>query len=129
MSKLYEMNRLAYGATAGDPFLAGLISRGAKIVGGLIKAAGPAAAAAGKAAGKAAATPAGKAAMSAGLFYLGGRLFRAGKGGKPVPVDGGGGYGRRRRGITALELRGYRKVANLIHREGMVSRRARGRHH
>jgi len=35
---------------------------------------------------------------------------------------------RRRRGITATELRGYRKVANLIHKEGMVSKRARGRH-
>lgn len=34
---------------------------------------------------------------------------------------------RRAKGITAVELRGYRKVANLIHKEGMVSRRARGR--
>lgn len=34
---------------------------------------------------------------------------------------------RRSRGITARELRGYRKVANLLHREGMVSRRGRGR--
>lgn len=41
-----------------------------------------------------------------------------------------GGFGparKRRKGITAVELRGYRKVANLIHKEGMVSRRARGR--
>jgi hypothetical protein len=50
-------------------------------------------------------------------------------------LGGGGGGGasggwttRRRRGITATELRGYRKVANLIHKEGMVSKRARGRH-
>lgn len=41
---------------------------------------------------------------------------------------GGGGTGRRRRrGITARELSGYRKVANLLHKEGMVSRRSRGR--
>lgn len=39
----------------------------------------------------------------------------------------GGGARRRSRGITARELRGYRKVANLLHREGMVSRRGRGR--
>lgn len=45
-------------------------------------------------------------------------------------AKGGGGTGvvRRGRGITARELRGYRKVANLIHKEGMVSKRARGRH-
>lgn len=46
-------------------------------------------------------------------------------------VEGVGGGGaprrRRRRGITARELSGYRKVANLLHKEGMVSRRARGR--
>lgn len=40
---------------------------------------------------------------------------------------GGWGPRRRARGITARELRGYRKVANLLHKEGMVSRRARGR--
>lgn len=39
----------------------------------------------------------------------------------------GGGTRRRSRGITARELRGYRKVSNLLHKEGMVSRRARGR--
>lgn len=49
-------------------------------------------------------------------------------GGK-APGGGGGGTGvrRRSRGITARELRGYRKVANLLHKEGMVSRRGRGR--
>lgn len=44
---------------------------------------------------------------------------------------GGGGTGtgkrRRSRGITARELRGFRKVSRLLHSEGMVSRRARGR--
>jgi hypothetical protein len=40
---------------------------------------------------------------------------------------GGGGGTRRRKGITHGELRGYRKVANLIHKEGMVSKRTRGR--
>lgn len=42
---------------------------------------------------------------------------------------GGASTGRRRRsrGITARELRGFRKVSRLLHNEGMVSRRARGR--
>ena len=40
---------------------------------------------------------------------------------------GGGRTVRRGKGITHNELRGYRKVANLIHKEGMVSKRARGR--
>ena len=43
-------------------------------------------------------------------------------------VSGSFGVRRRSRGITARELRGYRKVARLLHKEGMVSKRARGRH-
>jgi len=56
-----------------------------------------------------------------------------------IAASGGGGGGasggwsggtRRGKGITARELRGYRKVSNLLHKEGMVSRRAhRGRSH
>jgi len=39
---------------------------------------------------------------------------------------GGGGYGRRRaKGISGKELSGYRKVARLLHKEGMVSKKAR----
>lgn len=43
------------------------------------------------------------------------------------PLLKGGGGSRKGRGITARELRGYRKVANLLHKEGMVSKKARGR--
>lgn len=54
-----------------------------------------------------------------------------GGGSEGAGASGGWTGGRRRsRGITARELRGYRKVANLLHKEGMVSRRAhRGRSH
>jgi hypothetical protein len=37
-------------------------------------------------------------------------------------TGGGGGY-RRGKGITARELRGFRKVSRLLHREGMVPKR------
>jgi len=42
---------------------------------------------------------------------------------------GGGSFGvkRRAKGITGRELRGFRKVANLLHKEGMVSKKSRGR--
>jgi hypothetical protein len=42
---------------------------------------------------------------------------------------GGGSFGvkRRAKGITGKELRGFRKVANLLHKEGMVSKKSRGR--
>lgn len=39
----------------------------------------------------------------------------------------GGGFGKRSKGISGKELSGYRKVARLLHKEGMVSKRARGR--
>lgn len=40
---------------------------------------------------------------------------------------GGGGTTRRAKGITGRELRGFRKVARLLHKEGMVSKKSRGR--
>lgn len=47
---------------------------------------------------------------------------------KQLIKNGGGGGGTRRgKGISKTELRGYRKVANLLHKEGMVSKKARGR--
>lgn len=45
----------------------------------------------------------------------------------PLLKGSSGGGTRKGRGITARELRGYRKVSNLLHKEGMVSKRARGR--
>lgn len=42
---------------------------------------------------------------------------------------GGGSFGvkRRSKGISGRELRGFRKVAKLLHKEGMVSKKSRGR--
>lgn len=124
MSKLYQMQRMKYGAAAGDPFLSGLLTGAVKVIGGLFKKKSVVKVA--QAAGKAITSPAGKAIGTAaltGAAYAGAESLLSGGG------RGASGYfgRRRRRGITALELRGYRKVANLIHKEGMVSRRSRGR--
>jgi septal ring-binding cell division protein DamX len=42
---------------------------------------------------------------------------------------GGGSFGvkRRSKGISGRELKGFRKVAKLLHKEGMVSKKSRGR--
>lgn len=40
-------------------------------------------------------------------------------------TGGGGGGFRRGKGITAKELKGFRKVSNLLHKEGMVPKRTR----
>jgi hypothetical protein len=72
----------------------------------------------------AAKTPVGQAALYTGAGAAASALLGGRGGGGASGVYG---FRRRARGITATELRGYRKVANLIHREGMVSRRARGR--
>lgn len=62
-----------------------------------------------------------------GLAVAGAEMLM-GSGGSSSGASGGWTGGRRRgKGITARELRGYRKVARLLHQEGMVSRRARGR--
>ncbi len=47
-------------------------------------------------------------------------------GAKRLMNGGGGGGGvRRGKGISARELRGFRKVSRLLHREGMVPKRTR----
>lgn len=71
------------------------------------------------------ASPVGKAALTAAGAGAAGALLAGAGSGRGAT---GSWSGRRRgRGITARELRGYRKVARLLHNEGMVSRRARGR--
>lgn len=123
MSKMYQLNRMTYGAAAGDPWLGGAI----KLIGGLFSKGKKVVAPAVAAATKAIKTPVGRqiaGGVAAGAGWAAGeKLLRGGGGG----ASGGWGPPRRARGITARELRGYRKVANLLHREGMVSRRARGR--
>lgn len=44
---------------------------------------------------------------------------------KKLTNGGGGGGIRRGKGISARELRGFRKVSRLLHREGMVPKRTR----
>lgn len=123
MSKLALIRAYQYSPQAGGLF--SFLAPVAKFVGkglGIIK---PAAAKAAQAAVTAAKSPVGQAALYAGAGAAASALMSGGRGSSGAS---GGYYMRRRsRGITATELRGYRKVANLIHREGMVSRRARGR--
>lgn len=117
MSKMYQLNRMTYGAAAGDPWIGSLI-KGAI---GLFKKKAPAVLAKGAAIVK---TPVGRqiaGGVAAGAGWAAGeKILGGGRG-----AGGGWGAPRRAKGITARELRGYRKVANLLHREGMVSRRAR----
>jgi hypothetical protein len=122
MSKMYSLNRMRYGANAGDPFFSGLIGAGAKLLGGLFKKKVP------QAIAKVVTSPVGRtvaAGAASGAAWAAGEKLLGGGGGRGA--SGGWGAPRRAKGITARELRGYRKVANLLHREGMVSRRARGR--
>lgn len=125
MSKLYMMNRMRYSPAAGDFFSSIL-----KIGKGIVKGIGSAFSS-GKAKEVMVQTvlpAAKKAAPYVAPALAGYAVGELTGGGSSSGASGGWGYRRRRRGITATELRGYRKVANLIHKEGMVSKRARGRH-
>jgi len=117
MSKLYAMNRMRYAPAAGG-LLSGIVKFGSKLL-GIGKKAAPVVA-------KTLKNPMVQTAAIIGAGEAAGALLEGGGGGSGA--SGGWSCRRRRRGITATELRGYRKVANLIHKEGMVSKRARGRH-
>lgn len=118
MSKLYMINRMSNAPAAGG-LLSGVLNFGKKLLG----------------IGKKASTvlaptlknPLVQTGLMIGAGEAAGALMSPGSGSGSGGASGGW-TGRRRRGITATELRGYRKVANLIHKEGMVSKRARGRH-
>lgn len=116
MSKLYAINRMRYAPAAGG-LLSGIVKFGSKLL-GIGKKATPIVL-------KTMKNPMVQTAAIIGAGEAAGALL--GGGGGSHGASGGWGT-RRRRGITATELRGYRKVANLIHKEGMVSKRARGRH-
>lgn len=116
MSKLYLINRMS-GAPAAGGLLSGIVNIGKSIL-GIGKKAAPVIASTLK-------NPAVQTGLMVGAGTAASALLSGGGGGSGAS---GGWSGRRRRGITATELRGYRKVANLIHKEGMVSKRARGRH-
>lgn len=95
-------------------FVPKLISGGAKLLG------------IGK---KVAATPVGKqigGALATGAGFAAASKMLGGGGG----ASGSFGPRRKGRGITATELRGFNKVAGLLHRVGMVPRKTRGiKHH
>lgn len=123
MSKLAMIRQYSYSPAAGGLFST-LIGGVGKFVGkglGIIK---PAATKAAQVAVAASKTPVGQAALLAGGAAAASALMKGGGGG----ASGSFGSRRRGRGITARELRGYHKVARLLHKEGMVSRHARGRH-
>lgn len=125
MSKLAVIRQYRYSPAAG-----GLFSAIAKVGGGILKTVGgwlaPAASKAAQVATKVAKTPVGQAAILTAGSVAAQQLMSGGGGSSGA--SGSFGTRRRGRGITARELRGYRKVARLLHKEGMVSKRARGRH-
>jgi len=115
MSKLAKIRMYQY---YGDPGFIDIIKKGASLVKGIVSKGGKGV--------KNLVGQAGKLVGSTDVQNIMGQLGLV-----PGVNGGGGGVGtgrrRRSRGITARELRGYRKVANLLHREGMVSRKSRGR--
>lgn len=121
MSKLYQLNRMRYSAAAGGLFT-GLVSAAGKFVGKILQSkATRAAIAAGK---KVMANPLAQTAAVVGGAELAGALLNPGAK-KNGGGAGGGWTGRRRKGITATELRGFRKVAKLLHKEGMTIKKHR----
>lgn len=121
MSKLAMVRQYRYSPAAGGLF--SFLAPVAKFIGkglGVIK---PAVTKAAQVAATAAKSPVGQAALYAGAGAATSALLSGGGSG----ASGGWAPRRRSKGITARELRGYRKVARLLHQEGMVSRRARGR--
>lgn len=122
------MSKLAYlKATRGQagalPILgaiASFIPKAVKVVGGalgLVKKASPAAKAI------VGGVASGAAASAAAAALMGGGKRSGG-------ASGSFGAPHKHRGITATELRGFNKVAGLLHRVGMVPRKTRGiKHH
>jgi hypothetical protein len=117
MSKLYQLNRMRYSPAAGDIFST-LIGGAGKLIGGLFKSKATKSAIA--IAKKVAVNPLAQTALAAGGGALAGELL-AGGGGR----GSSGGWRVRRKGITATELRGFRKVAKLLHNEGMTIKKHR----
>lgn len=120
MSKLAMVRQYQYSPAAGGLF--SFLAPVAKIIGKGIGLLGKSKAA--QVAVKAVKSPVGQAALYAGAGAATSQLLQGPGGGASGSWSG---VRRRSKGITARELRGYRKVARLLHQEGMVSRRARGR--
>lgn len=64
-----------------------------------------------------------KVAAGGAGYAAAAKLMQGGGGGG---ASGSFGFRRKSRGITATELRGFNKVAGLLHRVGMVPRKTRG---
>jgi hypothetical protein len=122
VSKLALIRQYQYSPMAGG-LVGKILKGGAKFFGSLFKKKGVQAAI--QTGAKIAKNPAVQTGLAVAAAEGASALLSGGGGGGGA--TGGWGYRRRARGITARELRGYRKVANLLHKEGMVSRRARGR--
>jgi hypothetical protein len=123
MSKLFMMNRMRYSPAAGDIW--GTL---AKVGGNIVKGAvnlftSKGAKAAAAAAKNALKNPVVTGALAAGAGGLAGALLTPTGGGAPGGASGH--WHRRRKGITGAELRGFHKVARLLHKEGMVVKHAR----
>jgi hypothetical protein len=104
-------------AAAGGPLLAGLIGGAGKLLGKIFQSkATRVAIAAGK---KALSNPLVQTGLIVGGGEIAGQLMSGGGRGGRYGASGGW-TGRRRKGITATELRGFRKVASLLHKEGMT---------
>jgi len=124
-------------SNAGDPFLGALV-RGAfaigkgivkifrkpKAVGALVRQAPAAIARRIPAGAGRLARGAAVAAGAGAAFEVGARVVGVDDAGQPIFARR-----RRRRGITATELRGFKKVTSLLHRVGMTPRGLRGRVH
>src|SRR5512136_3378097 len=107
MSKLYLLNRMSYAPAAGGIF-SSIIKFGGKLL-GIGKKAAPVITQTLK-------NPVVQTGLAIGAGEIAGNLLAGSGGGGGGRGAVGGWTGRRRRGITATELRGYRKVANLIHK-------------
>lgn len=131
MSKLATLRQYRYSPMAGGPFsfigkaLKGVVGFVKGGIGALTKSKTAQVIAQNLPAAKDVAKYVGPLAAGAALGAL-----TSGGGGGGGASGGWSGSRRRGKGITARELRGFRKVSNLLHREGMVARRAhKGRSH
>jgi len=122
MSKLYQMNRMRNSAAAGG-ILTSLVGGAGKFVAKLFQSKGTKLAlAAGK---KALANPVVQTGLMIGASELATSALMGRDAGGGVRGASGGWSGRRRKGISATELRGFRKVAKLLHNEGMTIKKKR----
>jgi len=111
---------MRYAPAAGGGLLSGIVKIGSGLVKGVTSLFKSKAA---KVAAQALKNPIVQTGLVVGAGEVAGALMAPG--GAKASTGVSGGWGRRRRGITATELRGFHKVARLLHKEGMVVKHAR----